>query len=95
MEDRSQPDVTPALVHELAERLQTLGNYLSAARHGLGAAPRSQASAALDRAANELARASDAFHRLRGQLARNSALPLGRILANARRAPPREKGLQP
>jgi hypothetical protein len=90
MLDRSNCDDTiPALVHELAERLQTLANYLGAARCAQisargGHSPR---NSALERAVGELARANDAFHRLRGHLASDSAfenavLPMLRLHAH-------------
>jgi hypothetical protein len=60
----------PALLHELAEGLQSVGNYLSAAHRGA----RSGASAPpshieiIEKALYELSRSKTAFHELRAHL---------------------------
>lgn len=60
-----------ALLHELAERLQTTGNYLGAARRirAAGGSGDAADSDVISKAADHLARAQSLFHQLRGELA--------------------------
>ena len=64
-------DVTRFPLHDLAERLQAIGAYLSVARHGTDSPGPATKVDAIEKASREFRRAHEAFHRLREHLAKN------------------------
>jgi hypothetical protein len=74
-------DAALFLLHELAERLQAAGTYLSAARPIEGPGPPDRKSDAAERAAREFRSAQEAFHRLREYLLRSSQQPAGSLFS--------------